>query len=268
MRPLVVFTETRDDIERLREEDASLFELGGTGRGALSGEEYRQELRRALENAELKARIKALAWGSGSGMAVEGAGPGYVFCARVADYERPQFRYVDVSDKTVPVVVADTLTCLDTARPPGGFDTPRELSETTYRGVFDAWQHASNSIVESWNKAADPANLVAPVPLTMQRAAELVREHRPSSMTIEEADRLVESLETPYPERVLKLVRAAMASSDQPVEQVQAIAELAAEMGLEPSAPPELLPEIAADDVHLVAWLAIVPSEEVTDAGP
>lgn len=78
-------------------------------------------------------------------------------------------------------------------------------------------------------------------------------------MTIEEGDRLVEALEAPYPERVLKLVRAAMASSDRPAEQVQAIAELAVEMGLEPSPPPELLPEIDHDDVHLVAWLAIVP---------
>ena len=256
----VVFTETREEIERLQEEDASLFERGGTGRKALSGEEYRQELRRALENPELDARIKALPWGTGSGMAVGGSVPGYVFCARVADYERPQFRYVDVSDETTPLVIADTLTCLDAARPPEGFDTPRELSEATYRGAFDAWRHARNSIVESWNKAADPANLVAPVPLTMQRATELVRSHRPSSMTIEEADRLVEALEAPYPERVLKLVRAAMASSDRPAEQVQAIAEIAVEMGLEPSPPPELLPEIDHDDVHLVAWLAIVPS--------
>jgi hypothetical protein len=38
-------------------------------------------------------------------------------------------------------------------------------------------------------------------------AAELVRDRRPSSMTTEEADRLVESIEAPYPERALKLVR-------------------------------------------------------------
>jgi superfamily II DNA or RNA helicase len=255
----VVFTETREEIERLRSEDAGIFEQGGVGRRALSGEEYRQELRRALENADLDARIRALPWGTGSGMVIGRGGPGYVFCARVADYERPQFRYVDMSDAGSPAVTADTLTCLDTARPPDGFDTPRVLSEETYAQAFDAWRHALDDIVESWNKAADPANLVAPVPVTMQRAAELVRRHRPAAMTVEEADRLVDILETPYPERILKLVRAAMASSDRPVEQVQAIAELAAEMGLEPSPPPELLPEIDHDDVHLVAWLAIVP---------
>ncbi len=256
----VVFTETRDEIERLRSEDAGLFERGGVGRKALSGEEYRQELRRALESADLEARIKALPWGTGSGMATGQTGPAYVFCARVADYDRPQFRYVDMSDSESPTVSTDTLTCLDAARPPEGFDTPRVLSDETYARAFDAWRHALDDIVGSWNKAADPANLVAPVPVAMQRAAQLVRDHRPAAMTVEQADRLVETLETPFPERILKLVRAAIASSDQPVTQVSAVADLVAELGLEPSPPPELLPEIDHDDVHLVAWLAIVPS--------
>jgi hypothetical protein len=257
----VVFTETREEIDRLREGDTSIFEHGGVGRQALSGEEYRQELRRALENPDLENRIKALPWGSGSGMAIAGAATGYVFCAQVADYKRPQFRYVRIEDSGAPVVVEDTLTCLDVARPPQGFDTPRHLTEPAHMGAFDAWAEARDSIVESWNRAADPANLVAPVPLAMQRAAELVRDHRPPSMPVEEADRLVEALEAPYPERVLKLVRVAMASSEDPAEQVRAIAKLVVELGLEPSPPPELLPEIDHDDVHLVAWLALVPTE-------
>ena len=153
----------------------------------------------------------------------------------------------------------DTLACLDYARPPQGFDTPRVLAEETYQEAFDAWTHARDSIVERWNKAADPANLVAPVPLAMQRAAELVRTSRPATMTIEEADRLVDALQAPYPERVLKLVRGAMASEDEPSEQVLAVAQIAAELGLEPSPPPEPLPEIDHDDVHLICWLAIVP---------
>ena len=258
----VVFSETREEIERLRAGDAGLFELGGRGRQALSGEEYRQELRRALENMDLDAQIKALPWGSGSGMSIEGSAPGYVFCARVADHDRIQFRYVDMTEPRVPRVVADTLACLDHARPPDGFDTPRVLDEETYRRAFDAWTHARDSVVATWNRAADPANLVAPVPLAMHRAAELVGTHRPSSMTIEEADRLVDALQAPYPERILKLIRAAMASSAKPAEQVAAIANIAAELGLEPSPPPEPLPEIDHEDVHLVCWLAIVPPIE------
>jgi hypothetical protein len=40
---------------------------------------------------------------------------------------------------------------------------------------------------------------------------------------------------------------------------VLAVAQIAAELGLEPSPPPEPLPEIDHDDVHLICWLAIVP---------
>ncbi len=117
------YSETREEIERLRREDAGIFERGGTGRGVLSGEEYRQELRKALEDSHLAEQIKGLQWGSGSGMAVsghpsaarpvsgmaaqgsgsgsgaqglaaQGSGSGYVFCIRVGDRSEPLFRYV------------------------------------------------------------------------------------------------------------------------------------------------------------------------------
>ena len=90
------FAETREEIERIRREDPTLFERGGTSRGALSGEEYRQELRQAVEQG-LRERIEQLPWGSGSGMAIPTTGlsePGYVFCVRVADWKQPLFRYV------------------------------------------------------------------------------------------------------------------------------------------------------------------------------
>src|SRR5664280_3445013 len=62
----ISFTETRDEIERLRTEDASLFDRGGTALGVLSGEEYRQQLWAALEDELLAERIQRLPWGSGS----------------------------------------------------------------------------------------------------------------------------------------------------------------------------------------------------------
>ena len=98
----ISFTETREEIERIRREDAGLFERGGTARGVLSGEEYRQELRRAMEQGHGN-RIKTLPWGSGSGMAVAGTDgnrAGYVFCVQVGDRAQPQFRYVELPDRT------------------------------------------------------------------------------------------------------------------------------------------------------------------------
>ena len=41
-------------------------------------------------------------WGSGSGMALRRHGatdrPGFVFCVRIGDWDRPLFRYVELGD--------------------------------------------------------------------------------------------------------------------------------------------------------------------------
>jgi hypothetical protein len=42
------FAETRDEIEKLRREDPTIFEDGGSEEAAQTGELYRQELRQAL----------------------------------------------------------------------------------------------------------------------------------------------------------------------------------------------------------------------------
>jgi len=258
----LTFAETRDEIERLRAEDPTIFELGGSGRGALSGEEYRQELRKALDDPELARSIKQLPWGSGSGMAITmpaGSTGGYVFCVKVGDHPTPQFRYVAPAHGDVDaVVVDDTLACLDRARPPEEWDTPRDLDEDTYQGAFDAWTLARDHVVERWNRLADPANLAPVVPPVMRRAADAVRDHA-TGMDIEDIDRTVEALESPYAERILRLFRSALAI-EAPAERAAAIVELVDELGLESPPPPEPLPEINPGDVHLICWLALVPA--------
>ena len=84
---------------------------------------------------------------------------------------------------------------------------------------------------------------------------------RPQEMTQEDADALVERLEDAWPERIQKSIRDAMrAHPEDPVEQVRAVSLVVAELGLEPSPPPEPLPAITEEDVHLVCWLAIAPA--------
>ncbi len=170
------------------------------------------------------------------------------------------YRYVGMAVPSEPTVVTDTLACLDHALPPGGFDHPRSLDPATYEQAFTAWLLAHASVETDWKRAADPANLTPPVPAAMNRAAELVRANRPSDMTVEEADRLVDALQDPYPERVVRSIRAALGSGGDPAEQVRTIATYAKDLGLQPSSPPEPLPEITEDDVHLVCWLAIIPA--------
>lgn len=243
----------------MRAEDPTLFEHGGAGRSALSGEEYRQELRKALEHPQLAERIRELPWGSGSGMTVAAATArlGYVFCARVGDHPSSQFRYVTTTDDGAPLVVDDTLACLDRARPPDEWDTSRDLDQATYTAAFDAWAAARAHIVERWNRLADPANLQPSVPSVMRRAAQVVRDHA-TGVDIDQINWAVEALEAPYGERILRLFRSALASGE-PAEQATQVLELVRELGLEPPPPIERLPEIGPDDVHLVCWLALVP---------
>ena len=255
------FTETREEIERLRRQEAGLFERGGTRAGALSGEEYRQVLRQALEDAGLAADIDRLGWGSGSGLAAlpPGRGPGYVFCARVADRERPLFRYVEfaAAGTDEPQVIDDTLVCLDRAQPPTGPDTARVLGEEVLRRAFDAWEVARDHIVDAWNHNADPANLQPDIAPALRRAAELVRSHPPPELAQEEIDRAVDALQAPYQERVVRSVRSALNADGEPAERAAAVLAVIDDLGLEPYATPEPLPEITPDDVHLVCWQAL-----------
>ena len=261
------FTEAREEIERVRGEDATFFEEAGEGRGVLSGEEYRQELRKALEIPELARSVRGLTWGSGSGMTREGAMRGYVFCARVGDRPDPQFRYVEWGDGSEPTVVAETLSCLSHARPDGGPDAVRELPDDLMESAYDAWALAMADIVGKWNASSDPLALAPELPKVMRDAADVIRATPPVGWTREQADALVDRLEDAYPERIQRQVREAMRSSEDPAEQATAIAATVEELGLEPSPAPEPLPAVASDDVHLVCWLAIDPMRgEAADA--
>jgi hypothetical protein len=168
---------------------------------------------------------------------------------------------VDWREPSDPKVVDDTLACLAHARPSDGPQTPRHLDEATYRGAFDAWAVAQAQLVEAWNHASDPANLIPRIPKALSDAAEIVRENRPTDLTLEESDKLVEQLLAPYPERIVRQVRNVIVGDTDPADKVRELADFAREEGLRPPPPPEPLPEITADDVHAVAWIAITPAQ-------
>src|SRR6185312_16044132 len=99
-----VFADTLDEIERIREGDAGLFITAGEDTHAHSGEEYRQELRKALERYQRD--IALLPGAAGSGLA-NGAERGHFFCARVDD--RVFLRFVPWIDGTP--IIRDSLSC-------------------------------------------------------------------------------------------------------------------------------------------------------------
>jgi len=251
------FAETREEIERLRGKDATLFETGGELHHAFSGEEYRQELRAGLADPQVAALIRALPWGSGSGLARTGDQRGYVFCARIADHPDPTFAYVAFEDDGPPDVVTDTLTCLSHAH--ADPETPRVMDDETHRLAYEAWAAARARIFNDWQHATDPRNLQPAIPKAMRDAADILRTNPPPELEQRDLDRLVDAVEAPYGPRIQRVIREALRSSENPTDQARAIAARVAELGLQPAPSPEPLPVITPDDVHLVCWQAIVP---------
>ena len=250
------YTDTREAIEEIRRGETAFLDETQAG---LSVEEYRQQLREGLENPFLADQIKGLAWGSGSGKAVQGAETGFVFCARVGDNPDPHFRYVSMADPADPQVVADLLACLKHA-----YATPqtdRFMSEEIHRMAYQAWVAAKESIYEMWMWATDLRNLQPEVPKVMRDAAEFIRTNPPLGMEQAVVDRLYDTLNAPYAERVRKQVRAALNNPDSS-HRAAALFDIVERLGLIPPPEPTPLPLIEDADIYLVCWMAIVPADD------
>lgn len=258
----VSFSETREEIERLRAQDPTLFEEAGESGGALSGEHYRQELREGLDHHDLEDDLLRLPWGSGSGMEVDGA-PGFVFCARVADHPAVQFRVVRFPEGAEPYVLAGARPALSAAHATP--DTPRVLPEAMHRLAYEAWELARQSIFTDWEERTDPRNLQPVVPRSLREAARILRENPPVEWSKGQIEHALDALEQPLGNRIQARVREAMRSSESPPVQAGRIMEVVEEQGLEPSPEPRPLPVIAQDDIHLVCWMALCPPDAAGD---
>jgi hypothetical protein len=134
------------------------------------------------------------------------------------------------------------------------------LSEESHRFAYDAWAIARDHIFQEWDQATDPANLTPSVPKTMRDAAAILRATPPAGRTQAEVDGLIDAIEAPYGPRILAMFRDAMRTFEGPQEKAERIAQTATELGLRPSTVAEPLPVIVPEDIHLVCWMAIVPS--------
>jgi hypothetical protein len=257
------YTDTREAIEEIRRGETGFLDETQAG---MSVEEYRQQLREGLENPFLAGQIIQLAWGSGSGKVATGGEPGFVFCAKVGDNPDPQFRYVNMSDPAQPVVVSDVLASLKHA-----YATPqteRVLDEDTHRLAYEAWTAAKASIYDTWMWATDPRNLQPEVPKVMRDAAELVRTNPPGGMDQADVDRLYDTLNAPYAERVRKQVRTALTDAEATTDKVAALLEVVERLALTPPPSPKPLPLIEDSDINLVCWIASVPEAQANFVEP
>lgn len=241
-----VFAETREEIEKLRQENPELFELAGEAPGVQSGEAYRQELRKGLER--FGDRITNLPWRAGSGM--RGARDGHFFCARVGD--RVFLRFVPLDGQAV---IRDSLTCLGLIG--CTTETERYLPESMRESAYNAWERARHDTYEEWMFQTDPVNLQPKVRPLLRRAAELVRRYPPEGKDQSQIDEIANALEAPWGLKIENLIRQQMGETSNAAA-AQRTAEEVKRLGLKPYLAPEPLPPIEVDDVELVCWMALI----------
>ncbi|MGB9006128.1 MAG: helicase-related protein, partial [Candidatus Aminicenantales bacterium] len=242
----IVFAETRKEIEELRRENGEIFENAGEDPCAHSGEEYRQELRKAMEVYEEK--IKGLAGTVGSGFK-GGIEDGHFFCAKVG--ERVFYRFIPRDRKES---VRETLECLKMISCTEG--TPRHLKPEMIESAYDAWIRAREDIFKEWMTATDPANLQPKIRPALRAAAEQLRRFPPPGISQEDIDKAIESIEAPWGVRIEKVIREAMENATGPAASA-AIFEKVRLLGLQPYKAPSPLPPIEEDEILFVCWMGV-----------
>ena len=250
------FSESRGEIEDIANETTELFERGGTAAASQTGEEYRQELRKAIEG-NLKDRLITLPWKAGSGM-VKGHESGHFFLAKIG--ERNYVRFVPIDAESQDAVVTEMGRCLRLIECTQ--ETPRVLPESAMSRAYDAWALAKENIWRDWDFYTDPANLQPKVrPLNLQVEEFLIRH---SDVTDQkEFNAVCESLISPWPRREenkLREVWKADFASDK--DKARKLIETVQETGIEPYEQQERFPKISRDQIHLVCWMAVEAEEK------
>ena len=251
-----VFSETREEIERLLREDPTLFERGGTAGAGQTGEEYRQTLRKALDH-DAEA-ITKMPFGAGSAMA-KGEGQGVFFCASVG--MRTYLRFVRTTAAWSVAgdapIISELGTCLrliecdETAQ--------RQMPPALEGAVFDVWEAARADIHAAWMLETDPKNLQPKVRPLNRRVAEFIRAHRPADDDGGKVNQALDILEAPWPRREELILREWFAdAAHDGQEKARRMVAGILDTGLEPFQQPPALPPIEPEDVQLVCWMGLI----------
>lgn len=251
------FADKERDLRAVYDEDETAYEQegGSTAAAAYSGEEYRQELREGLDRRE--EQITSLPWAGGSGF--RGDYPGYFFCARVGD--EMFMRFVPLGMEPDDDPVRDTLTCLQ--RIECTEDTERELPDELREGVYETWEIARADIYEQWQNQTDPLAVQPDIRKLFREVGQHLRDHWPAEAEFsqEKLTKAVNSVEAPWGRRYENELREVYEQEDlDPVEKSRQLVAKVDDLGLQPYEAPDPLDPIDEDEVKLVAWMVIAPS--------
>lgn len=265
-----VMAETRAEIDAIYRGDTTPF--SDSRSASASSEEFQRRLVRAFESSQMKTTVLGLPWGAGTGMVREGAEPGVVFCARVADHDRPFFRYVPLDPDTFgvrysggqPLISRELLACLEIADP-GDESLPPDLPDALRQAAFDAWAVAQQDVYDAWTLLTDPAALQAPVPAVMRQAAELIRD---AGAFLPDQDSLARTLEQSVDNRIQRAIRDIIRGPGGDQEHVEALRAAAQDLRLTEPPPVKPYPPIELEDVRPISWIAVHSGKDAEPTTP
>jgi hypothetical protein len=267
----IVLHDTEVAIRNLYDEDAELLVSAG-GSEALSGEEYRRNLAKAMEMSNVRRAVLSLPYGSGSGhVTARVHQAGYVFCVRIGEESKPWFRFVaadpvtwepvidvDAEGKPKARIIADTLSSL-IAADPGTFIGEQVMAEAARHGVFAAWELAHRDIYDRWTFLTDQANLQPKVELALRQAYALVQEHG-EFLGHDIQDELMAKLNGRWGSTVVKAIRQIVRDEAKSNKmKVENLRDFVNGAGLQVPEQPQPLRAVSSDDVRLVCWMAVAP---------
>jgi hypothetical protein len=242
---------------RLAGGDSTLLEDdGGQVGSAFVGEELRAELMRAVAEGEL-ARLESMPWGVGTafhqGFAIPSRGAqGVFFACRVSG--RRYWRYVEANGE----VIGEDAEILRRINPGSA---PR--ADPSGIDLETAWHRGAMSIVAEHNRLADPraeAERLGPI---QRWALELLRD--PAVSLPDGATRADEALSVERSSTVRKALSTirndlekASISRDEAARRIVAVV---ADFGLQTIPPPPPLEPITEDEIGVVCWMAVLPTQ-------
>lgn len=235
---------------------------------ASSSEEFHRELADAIKDPPALAPGRRGASLGGRERHDRGGGRapgepiGFVFCARVGDHSRSQYRWVPLAPDAQGIeeggIVDDTLTWLGKAVCTA--TTGRVLPEGVAGLAYRALEVARADIFDRWREATDPRNMQPAIPKPMRDAADLLRSHASREMPRERRGDLLDTIEAPYDTGTQRLRLQTLDAHGDAKGRAMAVIALVDELGLQPPPPVEPLPEIDEEDVNLVTWIALIPT--------
>ena len=212
--------------------------------------------RRLPPTRTLRRELETLPSKAGSGLA-RGERRGHVFCAKVG--HRVYLRFVPLDEEAE--IVDQLGTCLRIIECTA--ETARVLPADLRERAFGAWDQARQHIYEAWMYETDPANLQPKAPKIHREIDEFLRRTPPPGVEQKRLERALDALAAPSASHEQAQLREVFDDErSAPATRAIRLLEKIEELGLEPYQPPEPLPPIGIDEIHLVCWMGVETGDE------